>query len=165
MVLLLAVHYQGRHRGAGGLDDDRRPQAGGKPGTGLSGRTARLTLGRLSAALDMAVLEGKLARNVARLVTPPEHIPRERETWSKPEVQKFLAKASRDRLHAAWRLSPYGLRRGEVLGLRWSDIDLNARTLTVNQSRVLVEYQVRLEEPRSRNGKRTLPWMTLLSAR
>lgn len=61
---------------------------GGKPGTGLSGRTARLTLGRLSAALDMAVLEGKLARNVARLVTPPEHIPRERETWSKPEVQK-----------------------------------------------------------------------------
>ena len=130
---------------------------GGKPGTGLSGRTARLTLGRLSAALDMAVLEGKLARNVARLVTPPEHIPRERETWSKPEVQKFLAKASRDRLHAAWRLSLYGLRRGEVLGLRWSDIDLKARTLTVNQSRVLVEYQVRLEEPKSRNGKRTLP--------
>jgi integrase len=130
---------------------------GGKPGTGLSGRTARLTLGRLSAALDMAVLEGKLARNVARLVTPPEHIPRERETWSKPEVQKFLAKASRDRLHAAWRLSLYGLRRGEVLGLRWSDIDLKAGTLTVNQSRVLVEYQVRLEEPKSRNGKRTLP--------
>lgn len=84
-------------------------------------------------------------------------IPRERETWSKPEVKKFLAKASRDRLHAAWRLSRYGLRRGKVLGLRWSDIDLKARTLTVNQSRVLVEYQVRLEEPKSRNGKRTLP--------
>jgi integrase len=49
------------------------------------------------------------------------------------------------------------LRRGEVLGLRWSDIDLRAKTLTVNQSRVLVEYRVRLEEPKSRNGKRTLP--------
>jgi integrase len=47
--------------------------------------------------------------------------------------------------------------RGEVLGLRWSDIDLRARTLAVNQSRVLVEYRVRLEEPKSRNGKRTLP--------
>jgi integrase len=44
-----------------------------------------------------------------------------------------------------------------VLGLRWSDIDLRARTLTVNQSRVLVEYRVRIEEPKSRNGKRTLP--------
>jgi integrase len=130
---------------------------GGKPGTGLSGRTARLTLGRLSAALEAAVLEGKLVRNVARLVSPPEHTPRERETWGKVEVKKFLAKASRDRLHAAWRLSLYGLRRGEVLGLRWSDIDLRAGTLTVNQSRVLVEYRVRIEEPKSRNGKRTLP--------
>ena len=36
---------------------------------------------------------------------------------------KFLAKASSDRLYVAWRLSLYGLRRGEVLGLRWSDID------------------------------------------
>jgi integrase len=69
----------------------------------------------------------------------------------------FLAKASRDRLHAAWRLSLYGLRRGEVLGLRWADIDLKAKTLTVNRSRVLVEYKVRIEEPKSRNGKRTLP--------
>ena len=130
---------------------------GGKPGTGLSGRTARLTLSRLTAALEMAQLEGKLVRNVAKLVTPPEHTPRERETWSKAQVKKFLGKASGDRLHAAWRLSLYGLRRGEVLGLRWSDIDLRAKTLTVNQSRVLVEYRVLIEEPKSRNGKRTLP--------
>jgi integrase len=130
---------------------------GGKPGTGLSGRTVRLTLGRLTAALEAAVLEGKLVRNVARLVKPPEHTPRERDTWTKAEVRKFLAKASTDRLYVAWRLSLYGLRRGEVLGLRWSDIDLRARTLTVNQARVLVEYRVRLEEPKSRNGKRTLP--------
>ena len=126
---------------------------GGKPGTGLSGRTARLTLGRLSAALEMPMLEGKLVRNVARLVKPPEHTPRERETWSKAD----LAKASSDRLHAARRLSLYGLRRGEVPGLRWSDIDLKANTVTVSQARVLVEYRVGIEEPKSRNGKRTLP--------
>jgi integrase len=98
-----------------------------------------------------------LVHNVARLVKPPEHTPRERETWSKAEVRKFLAKASSDRLHVAWRLSLYGLRRGEVLGLRWSDIDLRAGMLTVNLARVLVEYRVRIEEPKSRNGKRTLP--------
>jgi integrase len=94
---------------------------------------------------------------LAKLVTPPEYTPPERETWSKAEVKKFLGKARRDPLHAAWRLSLYGLRRGEVLGLRWSDIDLKAKTLTINQARVLVDYQVWIEEPKSRNGKRTLP--------
>jgi integrase len=119
----------------------------------LAGRRVSLS----DDSVPMAVLEGKLVRNVARLVTPPEHTQRERETWSKAEVKKFLGKASSDRLHAAWRLSLYGLRRGEVLGLRWSDIDLKAKMLTVRQARVLVEYRVRIEEPKSRNGKRTLP--------
>jgi integrase len=129
----------------------------GKPGTGLGARSVRLTLGRLKAAFEMAVDEGKLVRNVVRLVTPPEYEPSERDTWSQAEVRTFLRAAASDRLHAAWRLSLYGLRRGEVLGLRWSDIDLKARTLTVNQARVLADCKVRVEPPKSRNGKRTLP--------
>jgi integrase len=68
-----------------------------------------------------------------------------------------LRVATKDTLHAAWRLSLYGLRRGEVLGLRWSDVDLRAKTLSVSQARVLVDYKVRIEPPKSRNGKRTLP--------
>ena len=130
---------------------------GGKPGTGLRARSVRLTLGRLKAAFEMAVDEGKLVRNVVKLVTPPEYTPQERDTWSKAQVRKFLQTAASTRLHAAWRLSLYGLRRGEVLGLRWSDIDLKAKTLTVNQARVLVDYKVRIEPPKSQNGKRTLP--------
>jgi integrase len=90
-------------------------------------------------------------------VTPPEYTPKERDIWSKAEVRKFLRTAAPTRLHAAWRLSLYGLRRGEVLGLRWSDIDLKAKALTVHQARVLVDYKVRIEEPKSHNGKRTLP--------
>jgi integrase len=130
---------------------------GGTPGTGLGPRSVRLTLGRLKAAFEMAVDEGRLVRNVVKLVTPPEYKPKERDIWSKTEVRKFLRIAAQTRLHAAWRLSLYGLRRGEVLGLRWSDIDLKAKTLTVNQARVLVDYKVRIEEPKSHNGKRTLP--------
>ena len=129
----------------------------GKPGTGLGARSVRLTLGRLKAAFEMATDEGRLVRNVAKLVTPPEYTPSEREVWSQAEVRTFLRAAADDRLHAAWRLSLYGLRRGEVLGLRWSDIDLKAKTLTVNQGRVLVDCQVRVEPPKSHNGKRTLP--------
>jgi integrase len=130
---------------------------GGKAGTGLGPRSVRLTLGRLKAAFEMAVDEGRLVRNVVKLVTPPEYTPGERATWSRTEVRRFLRMATKDRLHAAWRLSLYGLRRGEVLGLRWSDIDLRAKTLTVSQARVLVDYKVRIEPPKSRNGKRTLP--------
>jgi len=130
---------------------------GGKPGTGLGARSVRLTLGRLKAAFEMAVDEGKLVRNVVKLVTPPEYAPGERETWSRSQVRTFLRTAAKDRLHAAWRLSLYGLRRGEVLGLRWSDIDLKAKILTVSEARVLVDYKVRIEPPKSRNGKRTLP--------
>jgi|SRR6516164_9697076 hypothetical protein len=89
---------------------------GGKPGTGLGPRSVRLTLGRLTAALDMAVAEGKVARNPARLVKPPAYRQPERTPWSAAEVRAFLAEAARDRLHAAWRLSLYGLRRGESSG-------------------------------------------------
>jgi integrase len=101
--------------------------------------------------------EGKLVRNVARLVKPPEYGTAERDTWSKAEVRTFLRAAADDRLHAAQRLSLYGLRRGEVLGLRWADLDLKAGTLTVSQGRVLVDCKVRVEPPKSRNGQRTLP--------
>jgi len=130
---------------------------GGKPGTPLGARSVRLTLGRLKAAFEMAVQEGKLVRNVVKLVEPPEYAPAERDTWSQADVRTFLRVAAGDRLHAAWRLSLYGLRRGEVLGLRWSDVDLSAKTLTVSQARVLVDCKVRVEPPKSRNGARTLP--------
>jgi integrase len=130
---------------------------GGRAGTGLSARSVRLTLGRLTAALEMAVAERKIGWNPARYVKPPEHTPRERETWTAAEVRAFLAAADADRLAACWRLSLYGLRRGEVLGLRWRDIDLKTPALAITQARVLAGYEVRTVPPKSRSGARTLP--------
>lgn len=130
---------------------------GGQAGTGLGARSIGLTLGRLTAALETALQEGLVVRNVAKLVVPPRYVPGERETWSADEVLRFLGEAAEDRLHAAWRLSLYGLRRGEVLGLRWEDVDLDAGTLTVARARVLVEGVVLVQEPKTRNGLRTLP--------
>jgi hypothetical protein len=63
---------------------------GGRAGTGLGPRSVRLTLGRLKAAFEMAVDEGRLVRNVVKLVTPPEYTPGERATWSRTEVRRFL---------------------------------------------------------------------------
>lgn len=130
---------------------------GGKPGTGLSGRSVNLTLGRLKAAFEVAVQEGKLVRNVVALVKPVEYQQRERETWTQAEVHTFLRAIAGTRLEVAWRLSLYGLRRGEVLGLRWEDIDLKGRTLRVVQTRVMCEGAVIVEPPKSRNGERELP--------
>src|SRR5262249_11544626 len=113
---------------------------GSRAGTGLSGRSVRLTLGRLTAALEMAVGEGKLAGSRAGCVRRRRREPREGETWTADEVRAFLGIADADRLAACWRLSLYGLRRSEVVGLRWCDVDLKAGTITINQARVLAGY-------------------------
>lgn len=156
---------------------------GGKPGTGLGPRSVRLTLGRLTSAFEMATLEGLIPRNVVKLVKPPKYEPGEPDTWSEKEVRTFLRKVQKDRLHAAWRLSLYGLRRGEVLGLRWNeDVDFGSfvarckahkerwcvgcygsgaryrpATVHVQQARVLVEGRIQIVPPKSRNGFRKLP--------
>lgn len=156
---------------------------GGKPGTGLGPRSIRLTLSRLSAAFESAVLEGLVPRNVVRLVKPPAYVRPQPKTWTQAEVRTFLTKARKDRLHAAWRLSLYGLRRGEVLGLRWSDdvhfgsfteacsahrdrwcqpcygsgAGYRPATIQVQRARVLIEGRVQIVPPKSRNGLRTLP--------
>ncbi|MFI0406487.1 tyrosine-type recombinase/integrase [Actinomadura sp. 3N508] len=136
---------------------------GGKPGTGLSGRSVNLTLGRLRAAFELAFREGKLARNVVDLVDNVSYQQAERETWTKAEVHTFLSTIEGTRLEVAWRLSLYGLRRGEVLGLRWEDVDLKARTLKVEQTRVVCETDVIIEPPKSRNGERELPLDDILA--
>jgi integrase len=141
----------------------RGRKEGGKPGTGLSGRSVNGTLSRLSAAFELAVREGKLVRNVVKLVEKAEHTPRERATWSKAQVHQFLRAIEGSRLEAAWRLSFYGLRRGEVLGLRWEDINLTDKTLTVRQARLRCNHEVLIHPPKSRNGERTLPFDDVLT--
>jgi site-specific recombinase XerD len=72
---------------------------------GKSPRTIVLTLTVLSQALDHAVREGMLARNVAAMVERPRQVQPQMKRWIEDEVRMFLATASKHRLHAAWRLS------------------------------------------------------------
>ena len=137
---------------------------GGKPGTGLGPRSVRLTLGRLSAAFELACKDGKLAANPARYVKMPSEVKTARSTWSEAELRRFLAVADADRLAAAWRLSLYGLRRGEVCGLRWEDVNLDARTVRIGRARVLVNGRVIVKAPKSERGYRTLPLDDVLTA-
>ncbi|MEU6945275.1 site-specific integrase [Streptomyces sp. NPDC046316] len=88
----------------------------------------------LRTALTAACREELITRNVATLVEPPRAKARELSPWSLDETLDFLAAARRDPLYAAFVLAiAMGLRRGELVGLRWTDIDLDKRVLYVRQ--------------------------------
>lgn len=137
---------------------------GGKPGTGVGERTVSLTLGRLRAALNLAVRRQLVARNVAEHVTIPRAARKEARAkkktyipWTQDEVQQFLAHVATDRLYAVWLLSLIGLRPAEVAGLRWIDVDLEAGTLKVETTRTLVAGVVVEKDAKSGAGERGLP--------
>jgi integrase len=130
---------------------------GGKPGTGLGPRSVQLTLGRLSAAFELACQDNRLAANPCRYVKLPGTPEREDTTWSEAQLQRFLTAAAGDRLWACWLLSALGLRRGEVLGLKWSDISFTEGTVTICRSRVLVDGKIIAKSPKSRRSWRVLP--------
>ncbi|MFJ2937435.1 tyrosine-type recombinase/integrase [Streptomyces sp. NPDC087219] len=88
----------------------------------------------LRTALSTACREELIVRNVAKLVEPPRAAVRDLSPWSLDETLDFLAAARRDPLYAAFVLAiAMGLRRGEIVGLRWNDIDLENRVLLVRQ--------------------------------
>lgn len=130
---------------------------GGKPGTPLGARSVIFALGRLQAAFALAVRDGQLVRNPVENVTRPSYAPKPKETWTAGEVRAFLAEAAKHRLHAAFRLSLYGLRRSEVCGLRWEAYDRKNKTLSVALARVLVAGDVDEKTPKTANSVRVLP--------
>ena len=73
------------------------------------------------------------------------------------QPREFLTVSDDDRLAGAWRLSLAGLRRGEVLGMSWSDLDLDAGTVRVRRSRVSVAGGVIEQDTKSAAGERTVP--------
>ena len=117
---------------------------------GLSERTILHTHRCLSKALEDAARRRLIARNVARDVDAPKPRRGEMKVWSADELRTFLRHTEDDRLGACWVLAvSTGMRRGELLGLRWADVDLDAARLAVRRSRVAVGYDVVEGEPKS----------------
>lgn len=88
----------------------------------------------LSAALTHAMRQELLLRNVARLAEMPQYKPKEAQYWTAQETIAFLSAAQSDPLYHALALTVlYGLRRGEVLGIRWCDVDFEKGVLRIRQ--------------------------------
>jgi integrase len=125
---------------------------------GHSVRTVRLTRTVLSAALTRAMREELVTRNVARLVSLPSWQRQDIEPWTVEEAARFLTTARREPLYPAFLLlTLYGMRRGEVLGLRWSDIDWDRDQLHVRQQLQQVRNELQVGPVKTNAGKRDLP--------
>ncbi len=137
------------------------PRQDGKPGT-LSPTTIHGVAVILHTALAQAVEWDLLPANPCdRVKTPPTgHY--QASIWDDATVQRFLQGTAHDPYGIAYCLALYaGLRRGEILGLRWADIDWDARTLTLTQQRVKAKgadgrYHDQFARLKSAHGYRTI---------
>ncbi|MFJ7193597.1 tyrosine-type recombinase/integrase [Streptomyces bacillaris] len=101
----------------------------------LSALTVTYVHSVLKSALEHAVREDELPRNVARNVKTTTHQPKRFRPLTAAEARQFLDAARTDRLHALYELAlRTGLRKGELLGLHWDDLDLNAGTASIRRS-------------------------------
>ncbi|MFR9806384.1 tyrosine-type recombinase/integrase [Pseudonocardia sp. RS010] len=124
----------------------------------LSVRTVQFVHAVLRNALQNAVREEMIPRNVAKLVqveTPRYRINR---GLSLEQAKHLLTAAKGDRLHALYVLALYlGMRRAELLGLRWVDVDLEEGTLEIVQTLQRVEGRLQFLPPKTDSSARTVP--------
>jgi len=98
-----------------------------------------------------------IGENPAGLVDPPRHSAKERQALTVPQVQKLLKSARGDRFEAAIVLAvALGLRRGEILALKWTDVDLKARTIQVRRTLQEVGGHFTLSEGKTTTARRKL---------
>ncbi len=128
-----------------------------KLAAGLSSQTVRHFHTVLREAMGHALKWGLLGRNVAEAVSPPRVQRKNVSAWSMEEAARFLEATEKSRYHALFLLAIYGgLRRGELLGLKWEDVDFDAKLLFIKRQVVLVGGRVAVQEPKTAQSKRGL---------
>ncbi len=131
--------------------------AGYRGRAAVSPRTVRYVHAILHRALKEAVGLGLVPRNVTDAVSPPKAMRPPIKSWDVPDVQRFLAVAAPDGYSPLWLIALHtGMRRGELLGLRWRDVDLAKGVLRVQQILSTVKEGERFTPPKTASGRRTI---------
>lgn len=127
-------------------------------GKGLSPRMARLTHAILHQALRHAVLWQMLQRNPADAVQPPRPKKTEAKALTKEEIERLLVALVGHRDYVTIYTAIYtGMRRGELLGLRWSDVDLDTGMVTVEQGLIVTRDGLEFSQPKTKGSRRSIP--------
>ena len=131
-----------------------------KKGGTLSPKTVKSTYNILRACLDKAVEMDIIKKNPSSNISLPKMKKPEIKVFTSEEVQILLhaLKQEKSDLQLPVNLAlAMGLRRGEVLGLKFSDIDYEKKTIRIHNNRIqCCDYQVFEKEPKTRNSLRTL---------
>ena len=150
---LLVENKKGRAKEVvkdGGKEEERK--------TPLSPATVRRIHATLHRALRDAVRWNLIGRNPADAADPPRApgcAGALVNVWSITDLKKFLAHERENRLYPLWLLLiTTGMRRGEAMGLRWQDVNLDAKTIAIRETRVLLGYQPLLSTPKTQKGRR-----------
>jgi integrase len=127
--------------------------SGGRQATGLRPKTVRNIHGVLHKALADAERWGLVRRNVAALADPPSGKSSVMKSWDAAQLRTFLTAVEGDRLHALWVLgASTGMRRSELLGLAWRNVDLGAQRLAVADTLVMVGRKPVLRESEAKSA-------------
>jgi integrase len=114
----------------------------------------------LHMALGDALRWGLVVRNAADAATSPSASAAKApamKTWTADELRRFLEHVRDDRLYAAWHvLAMTGLRRGELLGLSWEAVDLDAGRVAVTQTLIEGKREPRFSEPKTKRSRRNV---------
>jgi integrase len=139
----------------------RRYQSGVIPkkvSPGLAPKTVRNVHAMIHRALVDAVAWKYITDNPASNVNPPKVARTRRQVWTTDDIQTFLASIQTDRFAALFLLElTTGIRRGQVCGLKWASVDLEAGEITVHDNRVVVGGHVRNESGgKTKNADQTI---------
>lgn len=123
----------------------------------LSPATVRRIHATLHRALRDAVRWQMISRNPAGAADPPRPRRPEINVWTPAQLHLFLKDAASDRHYTLWLFYILtGVRRGEALALRWSDVDLGAGTVAIRRSLVPVDHRLVFGEPKTARGRRLI---------
>jgi len=130
---------------------------GGSKGRALSPRTVGHAHRVLHRALARAATAEIVSRNVASAIKPPKVESAEVQILSGDEIGTVLKKVRGHALYPIVGLAlATGMRRGELLGLQWGDINLDKATLKVERSVEETKAGLRLKTPKTKHGRRTI---------
>jgi len=135
-------------------------QQGGRRGGPLQRSTVKYAHAILRQALKEAVRDGLLDDNVAARAAPPRHDPHQGpqadplRTWDRAQAARFLELTAGRPLHDLWRVAlATGMRRGELLGLTWADVDLAVPQVRVRTSLTHVQGRPQLQTTKTGRGR------------